>query len=192
MISYWVSRDSTSTRSDEYILWRRVNDAPVQVIARGLQIPVGQPFFTYWRANATGQLTTIPKTQLPVYWNSTSGLADSIRSVDLTVRGVFRDRNSMPGARCVPGHATRGAATAGGEGGVAATKRSRAATAFGSAGCWSMCQPSLTRKLSGKCSDSLGIRDIVFILKYRKYRIKGILTPVYTTSPSDHPPNLAR
>jgi hypothetical protein len=33
-------------------------------------------------------------------------------------------------------------------------------------------QPTFARKLSGKLSDSLGMRDIVFIVKYWSYRIK--------------------
>lgn len=91
-ISYWVSKDSSVTTPDEYVLWRRVNDGPVQVVSTGILIPPGQPFFTYWRLMSNGALDTIPRTQLPVYWNTVASLADSIRSVDVTVRGVWRGR----------------------------------------------------------------------------------------------------
>lgn len=91
-VSYWVSKDSSVSAQDEYVLWRRVNDGPIQIISAGIQIPAGQPFFTYWRIRQNGTLDTIPRAQLPVYWNATGSLADSIRSVDVTVRGVWRGR----------------------------------------------------------------------------------------------------
>ena len=35
-ISFWLSQDSTSTHSNEYILFRRVNARPPKVVARGI------------------------------------------------------------------------------------------------------------------------------------------------------------
>jgi type II secretory pathway pseudopilin PulG len=91
-VSYWVSLDSSTSRTDEYVLWRRVNDGPIQVVSTGILIPQGQPFFTYWRMKANGALDTIPRNRLPVYWDAAGSLADSIRSVDVSVRGVSRGR----------------------------------------------------------------------------------------------------
>ena len=66
-ISFWVSVDSTSGRSDEYILFRRVNSQPPRVVAKGILIPAGQPFFTYYRTVAGGTLDSIPSAKLPLY-----------------------------------------------------------------------------------------------------------------------------
>lgn len=92
-VSYWASLDSTSSATDEYVIFRRVNDGPIRVIARGIRIPVGQSLFTYTRVQANSQLTPVPPASLPLYWNSPSGLADSIRSVRVELQGIFKDRN---------------------------------------------------------------------------------------------------
>lgn len=89
-ISYWGSVDSTSGYSDEYVLFRRVNNGPVTVVARGIRVPAGTPLFTYNRVTSTGAITTVPTGSLPVYWNTANSFADSIRTVTLSVRGVFR------------------------------------------------------------------------------------------------------
>lgn len=92
-ISYWASVDSTSGFSDEYILFRRVNDGPVVVVARGLRVPSGQAMFSYTRVFATGAVGAVPVGSLPIHWDDASQLADSIRTASLTVRGVFRGYN---------------------------------------------------------------------------------------------------
>ncbi len=88
-VSYWASVDSTAPSSDHYVLFRRVNDGAVTVVARGLRIPAGTPLFQYRRVMPTGAIDTIPNAQLPVFWNSASGIADSIRTVTMRARGVF-------------------------------------------------------------------------------------------------------
>lgn len=89
-ISYWATVDSTAGASDHYVVFRRVNDGPVQVVARGIKVPAGQSMFQYKRVKANGSIDSVTTGSLPIYWNSTSGLADSIRTVTMSVRGVFQ------------------------------------------------------------------------------------------------------
>ena len=92
-VSYWASVDSTSGVSNEYIVWRRVNDGPITVVARGIRIVAGQSLFQYTRVDSAGRIVTIPAAQLPILWNTLGSRADSIRTVTLTVNGVFRGYN---------------------------------------------------------------------------------------------------
>ena len=89
-VSYWASVDSTSGYTDEYVMFRRVNNGPVQVVARGLRIPSGTTLFTYTRVLSTGSIAAVAAGSLPVYWDQANSFADSIRTVTLSVRGVFR------------------------------------------------------------------------------------------------------
>lgn len=92
-VSYWASIDSTSGQPDEYVMFRRVNDGPVAVVARGIRVPAGQPLFSYRRVIGTGAVANVPNGSLPIHWDDVSQIADSIRSVQLEVRGVFRGYN---------------------------------------------------------------------------------------------------
>ncbi|MBL8981018.1 MAG: hypothetical protein JNL26_02485 [Gemmatimonadetes bacterium] len=89
-ISYWASVDSTAGASDHYVVFRRVNDGPITVVARGIKVPAGQAMFQYKRVKSNGSIDSIATASLPIYWNSTGGLADSIRTVTMSVRGVFK------------------------------------------------------------------------------------------------------
>lgn len=92
-LSYWASLDSTAGVPNEYIIWRRVNNGPVTLVARGINIPAGQSLFQYTRVDSAGSIVTIPSGQLPLYWDTSGGRADSIRTVTLNVKGVFRGYN---------------------------------------------------------------------------------------------------
>ncbi|MBC7897525.1 MAG: hypothetical protein H7066_19050 [Cytophagaceae bacterium] len=88
-VSYWASVDSTASAADEYVMFRRVNDGPVAVVARGLRIPSGQALFKYRRLYSTGIVDSVLTAALPILWDGAAGTADSIRTVTLSVRGVF-------------------------------------------------------------------------------------------------------
>lgn len=88
-LSYWASKDSTAPASDEYVMFRRVNDGPVTVVARGLRVPAGQALFKYRRLFSSGIVDSVPQASLPILWDATNSPADSIRTVTLSVRGVF-------------------------------------------------------------------------------------------------------
>jgi len=100
-ISYWVAIDSAAGRSDEYILYRRVNALAPHIVARGIIIPSGKSFFTYMKPDSTGKLDSIRTAKLPIYHTApihssaadTGGSAwtDSIRVVRVTVSGLYHD-----------------------------------------------------------------------------------------------------
>lgn len=91
-ISYWVTPDGSTGRTDDFTLWRRVNDGDSTLVARDLLIPADSAwFFRYARATAAGGLLEIPAASLPVLWSDSTGLADSIRVVQMRVRSVYRD-----------------------------------------------------------------------------------------------------
>lgn len=100
-ISYYLAKDSTTSLSDEYILWRRVNAAAPHVVARGIRFNPTDTVFQYYRANDTGAVALIPQSKLPLYHSvpmhgspaDTGGFAliDSIRSVRVRLTAVYHD-----------------------------------------------------------------------------------------------------
>ena len=99
-VSYWASADSSAPAgSSLYVLWRRVNDGPISLVATGIKIVSGQPLFKYSRVLSSGRIDSIPTASLPVYWDQVASIADSIRTVTLTVNGVFNGFNLQNKAR---------------------------------------------------------------------------------------------
>ncbi len=100
-ISFWLRRDS-SAAANEHILWRRVNHGTPRMVARGIIRNPGDTVFQYFKTDSAGNLTPIPRTQLPLYHNavvhginSDTGrfaLVDSIKTVRIRMRVVFHDR----------------------------------------------------------------------------------------------------
>ncbi|MHB1297799.1 MAG: prepilin-type N-terminal cleavage/methylation domain-containing protein [Gemmatimonadaceae bacterium] len=91
-ITYFVLPDASSGRTDLYAVWRRVNDRDSTLVARDIHIPADTGyFFRYWRTTASGALTQIPTSSLPLYWDAASALADSIRVVDMRVSALWVD-----------------------------------------------------------------------------------------------------
>lgn len=106
-IIFYFSRDTTSARTDDFTLFRQVNDLPAEPVARGLLRIGSEPFFTYQEL-ITGD-TIVPRTQwiprgsLPLRHNvnqhlspaDTGSLAriDRIRSVQVAFASVA----SVPG-----------------------------------------------------------------------------------------------
>ena len=98
-VSYWVSADSSTSRTDDYILWRRENQTPPVIVVRGLIIAVGASIFSYVKADTGGAVSTV--TGLPRYHNAKihgspgdSGafaMIDSVRVVNITLTGSYDD-----------------------------------------------------------------------------------------------------
>lgn len=105
-ISYWLTKDSTSARTDQYILYRRVNNLTAKVVAKGIIVPSGQNFFQYMRPNNLGGLDSIRAATLPLYHSAPvhgspadtgkSALTDSIRVIRMTVTGLYNDPDKGP------------------------------------------------------------------------------------------------
>jgi len=90
-ISLWATADSSTTVPNDLVLFRRVNNGPIVVVTRGIELPAGQPLFQYSKVDTLGAQVLIPTASLPIYW--TNPVSDSIRSVEVTVRSVFHDWN---------------------------------------------------------------------------------------------------
>jgi hypothetical protein len=100
-ISYYLSKDSTSTLSTEYILFRRVNATTPRAVARGIQYSPGDTVFQYFRVTAADTLAPVPTSALPTYHYAAAhgsaadtgsyALIDSIRAVRVTLKAVYHD-----------------------------------------------------------------------------------------------------
>ena len=98
-MSYWVSADSTTTRTDDYILWRRENLTAPVIIARGIILAAGGSIFSYVKSDTGGAVSAV--TGLPRYHNAPihgspgdSGayaMIDSVRVVNIALTGSFDD-----------------------------------------------------------------------------------------------------
>lgn len=110
-ISYWVSHDSTSTRTDIYGLWRRVNNAPAALVAKNLIIEPGRPVFEYLRLTGTSLVTVdggdLPLVHVAVHGSPDDTLksawADSIRIVRVRFSGIYVDPKAGEQKRSVDG-----------------------------------------------------------------------------------------
>ena len=105
-IQYWLVKDSSATRTDQYVLYRRVNNLPQRLVAKGIIVPAGTNFFQYMRPNSSGGLDSIKAAQLPLFHSApihgspadtgTSALTDGIRVVRMTVTGLYNDPDKGP------------------------------------------------------------------------------------------------
>jgi hypothetical protein len=96
-----VSLDSTSGRSDQYVLWRRVNTEPPHLVAKDIIIPAGQFLFSYYRVDSAGSLDSILTSQYPLLHSAPlhgstsdtgkSAWTDSIRMVRIHAWGLYKD-----------------------------------------------------------------------------------------------------
>lgn len=103
-ISYWLSQDSSSAYTNDYILWRRVNARPVKMVARGIQFNSGDTLFRYFKTDSLGTLTEISQAALPLIHTAPihgmqadtgkSALTDSIRQVRAQFTSAFHDARS--------------------------------------------------------------------------------------------------
>jgi prepilin-type N-terminal cleavage/methylation domain-containing protein len=100
-ISYWLSKDSTSSDTNEYILFRRANARPAKVVAKGIIVSPNDTVFQYFRADSAGTLQAVPTAALPLTHfaamhgspadTGKSSLTDSLRQVKVTLTSVYHD-----------------------------------------------------------------------------------------------------
>lgn len=90
-ITLYFQPDTSTTRTDDYVLWRQVNDLAPEVVARRL-LATDSAFFTFYRNDvAASPIAAIPSTDLPaahtapihgsVADTGRVALVDSIRAV---------------------------------------------------------------------------------------------------------------
>ena len=101
-ISYFLRPDSTTTRTNDYLLFRRLNAQPPTLIARGIVRDARDtiPFFTYFKTDTLNRLQPVTKSQLPLYHGIIHGavndtgrfaLTDSIKAVRVHFMTAARD-----------------------------------------------------------------------------------------------------
>ncbi|MEP6733359.1 MAG: prepilin-type N-terminal cleavage/methylation domain-containing protein [bacterium] len=102
-ISYYLRPDSTTTQTNDYMLFRRLNALTPTLVARGIvKIPSKDsiPFFTYFKVDTLNRLVPIARTKLPLYHGIIHGavndtgsfaLTDSIRAVRVHFLTAARD-----------------------------------------------------------------------------------------------------
>lgn len=110
-ISFWVAPDTASDGGGLYALYRRVNDTPAAVIAKGIMVTPGEPVFRYFKADTLGKVREIPQALLPIYHRAAihgsaadtlrSALTDSIRVVRVRLTGRYTGRDGTVATRTV-------------------------------------------------------------------------------------------
>ena len=96
---FYFSPDGTTSRTDDYILWERVNNGTPQIVARNvLPHPNGKPFFQYLQRRtlvSSDTLITVPSSNMPlertVVTSTTVDTAaatrpDSVRAIRINAR----------------------------------------------------------------------------------------------------------
>jgi prepilin-type N-terminal cleavage/methylation domain-containing protein len=100
-IFYYLVRDSASSHTNEYILYRRVNATTPSVVARGVIFNPNDTLFQYFTSDTLGNLSAVTNAQLPLYHKAmVHGSAadtgkyariDSIRMVTVRLSTVYHD-----------------------------------------------------------------------------------------------------
>lgn len=94
-VVFYFSPDTSTSRSDDYMLMKQVNGLAPEVVSRNLLAYPGRPFFDWQRVNAAGDLVSVPagslpwRHSLPVHGSLADtgavSLIDSIRAVQVNV-----------------------------------------------------------------------------------------------------------
>lgn len=115
ILSFFFMADSSTSRSDDYILYRQFHDASPEIVARHLARHEGQPFFSFEReVVGTGNASSteaLPDSLLPVSHleplheslegTADPGMAGSIRAVEvrlLATNGLVGGDERLAGA----------------------------------------------------------------------------------------------
>jgi len=107
LIVFFFVLDDNTARSDDYVLYRQVNDRDPEVVARGLLKLDDRPFFRYYQRKSftsqVAQLDSISDSSIPLFHTAkehgalddtaSSALADSVRAVRVNMRVT----NGRPG-----------------------------------------------------------------------------------------------
>lgn len=67
-ITFYFGRDSSTARTDDFILWRRINNLAPEVVSSNILRTAGEPFFRYFRERTNGAnvtIDTVPQASLP-------------------------------------------------------------------------------------------------------------------------------
>lgn len=102
LITFYFEADATTSRNDDYVLWRQVNGTPPERVARNILPQTGKPFFRMYERLQSGALVAVPDSAnlrhfQPIHGaqQDTGSVAriDRIRAVELNIRAT----NGLPG-----------------------------------------------------------------------------------------------
>lgn len=105
-VTFWFALDGSTPATNDYILWRQVNDQVPEMVARNLLKPTRGPFFRYYRhvtpVSGSQRMDTVPAAWLPLRHTApihgsvtdTGILArvDSVRAIDV----AFQTSDNLP------------------------------------------------------------------------------------------------
>jgi prepilin-type N-terminal cleavage/methylation domain-containing protein len=108
LLIFYFTPDATTSRTDDYMLYRQVNSQAPSLIARNLLQTPGVPFFQYYRLrtpnNAAAYIAAVPNAELPLVHSVSFHLSpadtgaaariDSLRGVQIS----FTATNGLTGA----------------------------------------------------------------------------------------------
>jgi prepilin-type N-terminal cleavage/methylation domain-containing protein len=104
-IVYWFALDTSTSRTDDYVLWRQVNNDSPNTVARNLLAYPSRPFFEWLRTDASGTLQVVASSALPMRHSrpihgslsdtGTVAKIDSIRAVRVNLQAT----NGLTGAK---------------------------------------------------------------------------------------------
>jgi prepilin-type N-terminal cleavage/methylation domain-containing protein len=110
-VSYWLTPDTATAETDDYVLNRRVNNTPARVVARHLVRQGAAPAFRYYKLDSLDNLVEIPTGILPLLHgaaihgshadSAASALTDSIVMVKLRLDARYVDRTGTPRIRSI-------------------------------------------------------------------------------------------
>jgi hypothetical protein len=87
-IIYWFAPDTSTSRTDDFILWRQVNNGSPEVVSRNILAWTGLKFFQYQYLNAADtaseKLAAVATNKYPITFAGT--LHDSLRTVQINYR----------------------------------------------------------------------------------------------------------
>jgi prepilin-type N-terminal cleavage/methylation domain-containing protein len=105
-VTFWFALDGSTPATNDYVLWRQVNDQTPEMVARNLLRPARGPFFRYYRhinpVSGSQRMDTVPASWLPLRHTApihgsatdTGVLArvDSVRAIDV----AFQTSDNLP------------------------------------------------------------------------------------------------
>lgn len=98
-ISFFLVADASSGRSDIFSLYRRVNNKDSTLVTTNLWVPSDTGyFFRYYRVAASGTISQIAQSSLPLYWDDATRTIDSIGVVEMRIASwnyVARDDENV-------------------------------------------------------------------------------------------------
>ena len=91
-IQYFLHADTSGGRTNQYVLYRRINDRDSTLVTRDLYVASDSSFFfRYYTTNVAGTTTAVVSSSTPIYWDDSLSRDDSVSAVQIRATGVYYD-----------------------------------------------------------------------------------------------------